>query len=50
MAVEIREVVLTARVVGEPRVEEPVTPMVPRDVIDACLAEVRRYIERRERR
>lgn len=50
MAVEIREVVLTARVVDEPRAVEPAAPVVSRDVIEACLAEVRRFIEHRERR
>jgi hypothetical protein len=50
MAVEIREVVLTARVIGEPRGEEQPPAVVSRELLEACLAEVRRFIERRERR
>lgn len=61
MAVEIREIVLTARVTSRPpataagagdsRGGAPAgsTPggTVPRELLDACLAEVRAWLERR---
>jgi hypothetical protein len=51
MAVEIREIVLTARVTETPAAPEERAPVAaPRELVDACLAEVRRLLERRERR
>ena len=51
MAVEIREIVLTARVV-EPAAPAPEVDRAveQRALIEACLAEVRRFLERRSER
>ena len=51
MSVEIREVVLTARVIERaPTTEPKEAAMPPREIIDACLAEVRELLERRAQR
>lgn len=51
MAVEIREIVLTARVV-EPTAPAPAVDRAAeqRLIIEACLSEVRRLLERRSER
>lgn len=54
MAVEIREVVLTARVTertpAAARVERDEAPIATRELIEACLAEVRLWLDRRTQR
>jgi hypothetical protein len=57
MAVEIREIVLTARVTerspatGAPTASASASgQLAPREIIDACLAELRAWLERRSDR